>query len=365
MAGDDGAAPSRPRRSGRSRNLHFASVCWWTRTSAESRLARHGAAHPDAFDDSLHAALTHFQSRNAIDEDGALGANTLRESNHSVQDRIADLRLNLDRWRWLPRELGARYIVVNVAGFELEMIEEGRPTAIMNVVVGKEGWNTPIFADTMEYLVVNPSWNVPASIAQAEVLPALQRDPGYLAARHMDVLLGERVVDVSSVNLSSEGTYRFRQRPGPDNALGRLKFMLPNSYNIYLHDSPAGQLFSLTDRAFSHGCIRLEKPEQLARALCSASPTLRQKGWTRSSPRAWKRRSDSARACPSTFSTSPHGLTRTAPCDFCTMSTAATRISNPSARKAGAPRARRSDYRPGQRMTLTGRREPPELIEQP
>ena len=257
----------RPGRSGGAGTIALRQRLLAADDTNESRLAHYGAAHPDVFDDSLHAALKHFQSRNGINEDGELGAKTLLELNHTVQDRIADLRLNLDRWRWLPRKLGDRYIVVNVAGFELELIEDGRPTAIMNVVVGKEGWNTPIFADTMEYLVVNPSWNVPASIAQAEVLPALQRDPGYLAARHMDVLLGERVVDVSSVNLSSEGTYRFRQRPGPDNALGRLKFMLPNSYNIYLHDSPAGQLFSLTDRAFSHGCIRLEKPEQLARAL--------------------------------------------------------------------------------------------------
>ena len=235
--------------------------------TSESRLARFGEANPDIFDDSLLAALAHFQSRNGIDEDGVLGANTLRELNHSVEDRIADLRLNLDRWRWLPRELGERYIVVNVAGFELEMIEEGRPVEIMDVVVGKEGWNTPIFSDTMEFLIANPSWNVPASIAQEEILPALRRDPRYLATHHFDVLIGDRVVDPASVDFSNADTYRFRQQPGPDNALGRLKFMLPNSDNIYLHDTPAGQLFSRTDRAFSHGCIRIEKPEELARAL--------------------------------------------------------------------------------------------------
>lgn len=234
---------------------------------SESRLARFGEANPEIFDDSLVAALTHFQSRNGIDEDGVLGAKTLHELNHSVEDRIADLRLNLDRWRWLPRELGKRYIVVNVAGFELEMIEDGRPVEIMDVVVGKEGWNTPIFSDTIEFLIVNPSWNVPASIAEAEVLPAVLRDPGYLDAHHFDVLRGDRVVDAASVDFTRAGTYRFRQRPGPDNALGRLKFMLPNNDNIYLHDTPAGQLFSRSSRAFSHGCIRIERPMELARAL--------------------------------------------------------------------------------------------------
>ncbi|HET9982861.1 MAG TPA: L,D-transpeptidase family protein [Longimicrobiales bacterium] len=263
-------APERPVRPGRAGGATLVALrrrLLVADDTGESRLARYGEAHPDLFDDSLHAALAHFQSRNAIDEDGALGANTLRELNHSVQDRIADLRLSLDRWRWLPRELGKRYIVVNVAGFELEMIEDGRPMEIMNVVVGKEGWDTPIFSDTMESLIVNPSWNVPVSIARAEVLPALRRDPGYLHAHHFDVVKGERVVDASTVDLSRAGTYRFRQRPGPDNALGRLKFMLPNNDNIYLHDTPAGQLFSRTDRAFSHGCIRVERPQELARAL--------------------------------------------------------------------------------------------------
>jgi murein L,D-transpeptidase YcbB/YkuD len=137
----------------------------------------------------------------------------------------------------------------------------------MNVVVGKEGWNTPIFSDTVEFLVVNPFWNVPGSIAQEEVLPAMRRSPDYLVSHHFDVLMGDRIVDPASVDFSRADTYRFRQRPGPDNALGRVKFMFPNNDNIYLHDTPAGQLFSLSDRAFSHGCIRVERPGDLARVL--------------------------------------------------------------------------------------------------
>jgi L,D-transpeptidase YcbB len=259
--------PIRLRRAGGATPIALRERLRLADDTSESRLARYGDASPDIFDDSLLAALAHFQSRNAIDDDGVLGAKTLRELNHTVEDRIADLRLNLDRWRWLPRELGKLYIVVNVAGFELEMIENGTPVEIMHVVVGKEGWNTPIFSDTMESLIVNPSWNVPESIAKEEILPAMRRDPGYLASHHFDVVMGNRVVDPASVDFSKAGAYRFRQRPGSDNALGRLKFMLPNNDNIYLHDTPAGQLFSRTDRAFSHGCIRVERPKDLARAL--------------------------------------------------------------------------------------------------
>ncbi len=259
--------PIRLRRAGGATPIGLRERLRLADDTSESRLARYGDAKPGIFDDSLLASLAHFQSRNAIDEDGVLGANTLRELNHTVEDRIADLRLNLDRWRWLPRELGERYIVVNVAGFELEMIENGSPVEIMDVVVGKEGWNTPIFSDTMESVVVNPFWNVPAAIATEEILPAWRRDPHYLASHHFDVLVGDRVVAPGSVDSSKADAYRFRQQPGPDNALGRLKFMLPNNDNIYLHDTPAGQLFSRTDRAFSHGCIRVERPKQLARAL--------------------------------------------------------------------------------------------------
>ncbi|HSL69226.1 MAG TPA: L,D-transpeptidase family protein, partial [Longimicrobiales bacterium] len=167
----------------------------------EAALAQRGAADPLYFDADLERAVEHFQERHSIEPDGAVGEGTLRELNHSVETRIDELKLNLDRWRWLPRELGHRYIVVNVAGFELEMIEDGWPVVAMNVVVGKEGWNTPIFADTMESLIVNPSWNVPESIARGEVLPALLRDPGYLDAHHFDVVKGERVVPVASVDL--------------------------------------------------------------------------------------------------------------------------------------------------------------------
>lgn len=233
----------------------------------ESALALHGAARPFVFDAHLRKALEHFQDRNGIDDDGTLGQKTLKALNRSVEDRIADLQLNMDRWRWLPRRLGRRFLLVNVAGFELNVVENDQPVEAMNVVVGKQGWNTPIFADTMEYLIVNPYWNVPSSIAEAEILPKLERDPDYLRRNDFEVMRSGHPVSPASVDFAHAENYRFRQRPGPRNALGQLKFMFPNDDNIYFHDTPADHLFSLQERAFSHGCIRLERPKQLARLL--------------------------------------------------------------------------------------------------
>lgn len=217
----------------------------------EAQLARRGAARPAVYDRDLRDALRHFQERHALDDDGELGSGTLRELNHEVDERIAEVQLNMDRWRWLPQDLGPLFIMVNIAGFELEVVENDRAIESMNVVVGKEGWNTPVFADTMEYVVLNPYWNPPESIMKEEILPAIARDPGYLARNNFE--------------RTSDGGVR--QRPGRSNALGRYKFLFPNDDNIYLHDTPADHLFSRTRRDFSHGCIRLERPADLARLL--------------------------------------------------------------------------------------------------
>jgi murein L,D-transpeptidase YcbB/YkuD len=219
----------------------------------EAAMAARGSERPMFFDQDLHLALKHFQDRHAIDGDGRLGEKTLDELNRPIEQRIAEIKLNLDRWRWLPHDLGKMYLMVNVAGFEMEVVENNRVIEAMNVVVGKPGWATPIFADTLEHLVVNPYWNVPASIAQEEVLPAIARDPGYLERNNME--------------RTSDGG--FRQRPGPKNALGEFKFLFPNPHNVYLHDTPADALFSRSSRAFSHGCIRIERPRDLAYLLGS------------------------------------------------------------------------------------------------
>jgi murein L,D-transpeptidase YcbB/YkuD len=236
----------------------------------EARLATAGNAQPDVFDESLKQALEHFQERHSIDADGAVGPATLEQLNTSAEQRVQQLRLNLDQWRWLPDDLGDRYILVNVAGFEMELVENDSVLIAMDVVVGQEGWETPIFQDTLESIVVNPYWNVPSGIMADEVLPAIQRDPDYLARNNMEVLRGDRVVDASSIDwsqVSGNTNYRVRQKQGPDNALGQVKFLFPNENDIYLHDTPARAPFNASNRAFSHGCIRLERPLELARIL--------------------------------------------------------------------------------------------------
>jgi murein L,D-transpeptidase YcbB/YkuD len=235
---------------------------------AETRLARHGQARMSVFDDSLALALEHFQTRHNLQEDGALGPATLAALNVPVDERIDGLRLNLDRWRWLPHDLGDRFILVNVAGYELEVVYDGEAIESMNVVVGQTANRTPIFQDTLEYMVVNPYWNVPASIKNEEIIPAVARDPAYLARNNYEVLYnGEPIGSSVSASTLADGAYRVRQKPGRDNALGNVKFLFPNAQDIYLHDTPADHLFSQKTRAFSHGCIRVERPADLARTL--------------------------------------------------------------------------------------------------
>jgi L,D-transpeptidase YcbB len=216
----------------------------------EAELARAGAQDPTLFDVQLKEAVQHFQHRHSIDADGAVGGGTLKELNHTVEERIAEMKLNLDRWRWLPNELGERFVMVNIAGFELEVVDQGRAIESMSVVVGRLERQTPVFADSIQFVVVNPYWNVPNGIFEKDVRPKMQQDPGYLTRNNMELVNG-----------------RVRQKPGPKNALGRYKFLFPNEFDVYLHDSPERHLFSRTSRDFSSGCIRLERPEDFARLL--------------------------------------------------------------------------------------------------
>ena len=222
--------------------------------SLESVYARAGQADPDRYDDNLFEAVKRFQYRHGLDPDGVIGGATVEAMNVPIEERIIAIRTNLDRWRWLPRDLGNRFILVNVAGQELEVVDNDTVVMAMNVVVGKVGNETPIFRDTLEHIVVNPYWNVPANIADEELWPIAARDPGYLARNNYEVVTrnGERTI---------------RQRPGPRNALGEVKFLFPNRHDVYLHDTPADNLFSQSSRAFSHGCVRVEHPRELARLL--------------------------------------------------------------------------------------------------
>ncbi|HEX7828596.1 MAG TPA: L,D-transpeptidase family protein [Thermoanaerobaculia bacterium] len=207
------------------------------------------------FDAELDALVRHFQSHHGIAEDGVVGAETLREMNVPAADRARQIAANMERWRWMPQDLGTSYVLVNIAAFRLDVIEDGRSVLAMKTVVGKEYTRTPFFAARIENVIVNPWWNVPESIAIKELWPKQRRDRTYFAREHMVVIDG-----------------RIRQRPGPWNSLGRLKFDMPNGYNVYLHDTPAKQLFAQPFRAFSHGCIRLERPLDLALYLLRDQP---------------------------------------------------------------------------------------------
>lgn len=231
------------------------------------------------FDDSLRVALKRFQHRHGLEPDGVAGPKTLEALNVSVEQRIIQLTTNLERWRWLPQTLGERYIIVNIAGYELDVIENGTVVLPMRVIVGKAYHRTPVFTDSLRYLVLNPYWNVPTSIAIKEILPKLRKDSSYLAAEDMELLKGfgsdRETIDPTTVNWKAiKGRYFpywIRQRPGPTNPLGKIKFMFPNRFNVYLHDTSERNLFARADRSFSLGCVRIEKPLELAYYLMQGS----------------------------------------------------------------------------------------------
>jgi len=232
----------------------------------------------------LVAAVRRFQARHGLEVDGKVGGEAVDELNASAAERVAQLALNIERWRWLPADLGDRHVRVNVAGYRLEAYERGREVLSMAVVVGRRSWPTPIFSDLMTRVELNPYWHVPESIARAEIIPQARRDPGYLARKGYQLLdraTGERL-DPGAVTLSAVGDgVRVRQRPGRGNALGRIKFLFPNRFNVYLHDTPEEAHFERAARALSHGCIRVERPLELADFVFAGEP-----GWTSERVRA-------------------------------------------------------------------------------
>ena len=220
---------------------------------------------PAVYGPELQDAVKQFQRRHGLTDDGAVGPALTSEMNVPLQTRIHQIEMNLERWRWLPRELGDEYILVNIPEMRLEVWERGTVPLAMRVVVGKPDTPTPIFNDEMTYIVFAPYWNVPTDIAQKETLPAVLRDRGFLGRMNMAVVdTSGAEVDPGSIDLDSPDKYRFRQRPGTSNALGLVKFMFPNQFNVYLHDTPADSLFERASRSLSHGCVRLEQPEKLA-----------------------------------------------------------------------------------------------------
>lgn len=230
-------------------------------------------AEPERFDGALRRAVRQFQQRHGLQADGSVGAATLAVLNVPVEARIRQIEANMERWRWLPRQLEPRHIRVNMAGYELQVIEGEQTVLHMRVIVGRDYRQTPVFTSAMTSLVLNPHWYVPRSIFRDDILPRLRRDPEYLGRLGMRLFSSLNgngsEVDAASVDWATvDGDsfpYILRQGPGPQNALGRIKFLLPNRYGIFLHDTPERALFSQPARAFSSGCIRLEDPIELAR----------------------------------------------------------------------------------------------------
>jgi len=213
------------------------------------------------YDRGLAAAVGQFQREHGISVDSALGKETVQALNVPATFRLGQIAANMERYRWMPRSLGDRHVFVNVPAFRLDAYDNGKPVMNMKVIVGAEykDKNTPVFADSMQYLVFRPYWNATDSIAAKELWPKVEADPTFLDRNDYEIV-------------NENGKERIRQKPGDKNALGLVKFMFPNSFDIYMHDTPEDQLFAKDVRAFSHGCIRLEKPEEMAQWVLGWTP---------------------------------------------------------------------------------------------
>jgi murein L,D-transpeptidase YcbB/YkuD len=246
-------------------------------TAAES------VSDSDFYDEDLAQAVRRFQTRHGIEPDGVIGQRTIMALNVTAEQRVRQIELNLERMRWLPKDLGSRHIAVNTADFRLEVIEKGRPVLEMPVVVGRPARRTPIFSAQMTYLVLNPFWSVPHTIATEDILPRLKAGENYLEEHNIQIFEGwddgSVELDPKTIDWHQYSKRRFpfqlRQNPGPQNSLGQIKFMFPNKFSVYLHDTPQRSLFKKVQRDFSSGCIRVQNAPALAEYLLRDNP-----GWT-------------------------------------------------------------------------------------
>ena len=241
-------------------------------------------AEPQSLSPELVDALKHFQGRHGERADGVLGAATFSQLTRPLSERVRQIELTMERWRWLPSELVSAPIIVNIPQFRLFAFESTADSEAhmlqMDVIVGKsfDKTQTPVFAADMSYLIFRPYWEVPYSIALKEILPSARRNPAEIERRQMEIVRGSgdsatvMPNTAENVGLVARGTLRIRQRPGPDNSLGLVKFMLPNPHNVYLHSTPAKSLFAKSRRDFSHGCIRVSDPVGLAQYVLRDSP---------------------------------------------------------------------------------------------
>lgn len=234
----------------------------------------------EAFDDDLKEAVERFQRRYGLTVDGIVGPATLRQLNVPAEQRLRQIELNMERRRWMPRRIGDRYILVNITDFELQLIEKGKAVMTMKVTVGRPHRPTPSFSGTLTYLVLNPFWYVPSIIITEDMLPLIRKNGNFFKDNHILVIRGwgddaEEIepekIDWSAIRVKNF-PFRFFQKPGPMNALGRVKFMFPNKFNVYLHDTPSRELFTKKVRDFSSGCVRIEKAVQLIGYLLAKDP---------------------------------------------------------------------------------------------
>ena len=229
----------------------------------------------EKYGENLKKAVINFQKRHGLKIDGIVGPNTLKALNRDIEEIIRTIEINMERLRWLPHTFGNDYIFTNIADFTLQVYENNQKALEMSVIVGKEQRSTPVFSDKLSYIVLNPYWNVPRSIAVKDKLPLIKKDINYIPENNFTVLKfvdGKFVEqDYQEINWNdlnkNNFNYYLRQSPGPNNALGRVKFMFPNKFSVYLHDTPDKELFKQSERDFSSGCIRLEEPFKLAEYL--------------------------------------------------------------------------------------------------
>ena len=234
---------------------------------------------PEVFDDSVDAAVKAFQESAGLKPDGIIGPATLGRLNAAADDHVDTILVNMERWRWMPEDLGNFYVRVNIPNFNLDIYKNGKVFYTTRIVVGQPTKQTPIFSDEIEHVIVNPVWNVPASIAVKEMLPQIQADPGKaLSGYQVFANIGGRfrAVDPWTVDWRNVDMRRIqiKQPPGERNALGSIKFMFPNPFAVYLHDTPSKSLFQKDYRAFSHGCMRVMNPWDFAAALLTHDPNV-------------------------------------------------------------------------------------------
>ncbi len=229
------------------------------------------------FDDATEAAVQRFQREQGLDDDGIVGAATLVALNRGGAEQLDALRVNLERWRWLPDDLGRRHVRVNIAGFSVTTWQDAQPVRTYLGIVGQRYRKTPVFSDEIEYAVLNPWWETPRSLTVRDKIPAFRRDPSSVKRLGFQILDGSgRVVDPDTIDWNTATAanfpYRIRQAPGELNALGEVKIIFPNKHNVYLHDTPTRGLFAKQQRAFSSGCIRTQDPIDLTKWLLAETP---------------------------------------------------------------------------------------------